>query len=320
MRKRVQIALAVLLLTLLGVTAWQVFLPREPVYQGIRLSGWLEYYRSDADAPEVDEALRKFGTDAIPFLLKNLRAEDSRLRMMLTAVGLKYTPAETFHMRAEKGFGALGAEASNAVPALIGVYEQSGCPSGRHAAANALVEIGPAADQAIPALIKSTTGTNSEVRAFALYTLGRIALQPGLVAPVLIRALGDTDREVRYQAAFGLSSFAFMGGDARPAVPALIETLQDSDAGTRCGAAQALGHIHSEPGMVVPVLIKSLHDRDPNVRTHAAAALGEFGSNAKPALISLIEELSDKGQNARSAATNALKRIDPAAAAKAGVK
>jgi hypothetical protein len=41
MRKRVRIALAVLLVAGLGVPLWQVLREREPVYQGTRLSVWL---------------------------------------------------------------------------------------------------------------------------------------------------------------------------------------------------------------------------------------------------------------------------------------
>src|SRR5260370_39701474 len=157
-------------------------------------------------------------------------------------------------MRAEKGFKALEADASNAVPALIEIYEQNSAPSARRAAANALVEIGPSAKKAIPALIKSATSTDADVRAFGVYTLGRMALEPERVNPVLIRALHDPDREVRYNAAFGLSALAFMGGDAKAAVPALMETLKDSYPTARAAAAMALGHIHAEPELVVPAL------------------------------------------------------------------
>jgi HEAT repeat protein len=320
MRKRVRIALAVLLIAMVGAIAWQALRLREPVYQGKRLSLWLQRYSPDGDSTEVDEAVRSMGTNAIPTLLGNLQATDSPLKLTLAALGLRYTRAETRHVRAERGFKALEADASNAVPALVEIYEQTSAPSARRAAANALVEIGPAAKQAIPALIKSATNANSDVRAFALYTLGRMALEPELVDPVLIRALHDPDREVRYQAAYGLSSFAFMGGDTKPAVPALIEALQDSYTGVRGGAALALGHIHSETGVVVPALIESLHDREVFVRAQAAAALGEFGTNGKPAVNPLVELLSDTNQDARNAVSKALRAIDPEAAAKAGVK
>src|SRR6266481_3095062 len=163
MRKQVQIALAVLLVGVGGVIAWQVRRLREPVYQGKRLSLWLQNYSPDGDSPEVDEALRTIGTNAIPTLLAMLQAKDSTLKLELAALGLHYTPAETRHMRAEKGFTALGADASNAVPALIEIYKQNVSPSARRAAANALVEIGPGAKEAIPALIKSAGNTNSDV-------------------------------------------------------------------------------------------------------------------------------------------------------------
>jgi len=46
MRKRVKIALAVLLVAIAGVIAWQALRPRESVYQGKRLSLWLLRYES----------------------------------------------------------------------------------------------------------------------------------------------------------------------------------------------------------------------------------------------------------------------------------
>jgi len=263
--------------------------------------------------------VRTMGTNAIPTLLSELRATDSALKHALAALRLHFTPAEIRHMRAEKGFKALEADASNAVPALIEIYEQNSDPSARRSATNVLVGIDPSAKQAIPTLVRSATSTNSDVRAFALYTLGRMALEPELVDPVLIRGLHDPDRDVRSQAAYGLSSLAFMGGDAKPAVPALIEALQDSDPGVRGGAALALGHIHSETSTVVPALIKSLHDGEVFVRAQAAAALGKFGTYGKPAVGPLVELLGETTQDARNAVSKALRAIDPEAAAKAGV-
>jgi hypothetical protein len=208
-RKRVQIALAFLLVATAGVIAWQVLRLREPVYQGKPLSHWLQSYGPDSDSPEVDDAVRTMGTNVIPAFLGMLRAEDSQLKLTLAALGFRYTPAETQHLRAQKGLSALGADSSNAVPALIEIYKQNASPTARQAAANALVEIGPAAKQAVPALIKSAASTNSDVRAFALYTLGRMALESELVVPVLIKGLHDPDREVRNNAAFGLGALAF---------------------------------------------------------------------------------------------------------------
>lgn len=310
MPKRARIGLAFVVLALLALGARRILIPPEPVYQGLPLSRWLERYQSDADSPETDEAVRAVGAEAIPLLLRNLRVRDSAVRLLLGRIGVHTSLAEIHHLRAEKGFSALGAAASNAVPALLQVYAQNASVTARHAAANALVEIGPAAGIAVPALAESCASTNAQERAFALYTLGRMALQPDRVVPILVRGLNDGDREVRYQAAFGLSSFAFMGGNAQAAIPALVQSLQDSYLGVRCGAAQALGQIHAETDRVVPALLQSLKDSDPYVRIHSAAALGRFGTNAKAGLEPLIEMMNDGTNGERDAASNALRQIN----------
>jgi hypothetical protein len=320
MRKRAQFALAALLLAITGLIVWQVVRLREPVYQGKRLSVWLRQYSADADSPETDEALRAIGTNAIPILLAELQAREPRLKVSLPMLGLYYIPAENRHVWGQKGFSALGNDASNAASPLMRIYERDISPSSRHAAANALVEIGPAASISIPVLIKSAGSTNAEVRAFAVYTVGRMAVEPKVVDPVLIKSLRDPDREVRYNAAFGLGALAFMGGDAKPAVPALVETLNDSYPTARAAAAMALGHIHAQPDVVVPALITALQDSQVFVRGQASSALGEFGTNAKPAWAALMQAVKEENQDARNAAAKALKAIDPEAAAKAGVK
>jgi C-terminal processing protease CtpA/Prc len=52
MRKRVQIALAVLLVILAGVIGWQVLRLREPVYHGQCLSVWLKSFDVGSHAQE----------------------------------------------------------------------------------------------------------------------------------------------------------------------------------------------------------------------------------------------------------------------------
>ena len=52
----------------------------------------------------------------------------------------------------------------------------------------------------------------------------------------------------------------------------------------------------------------------------AIESIGKFGAQAKPAVPMLIELLNDPQPAIRAAAANALKAIDPAAAAKADVK
>jgi hypothetical protein len=253
MRKRVQIALAVALVMLAGVTAWLGLREREPVYQGRSLSKWLEDYTPlpgifglgderiiliraggevqsyDNDFTKVDAAVRQIGANALPTLFRMLRAKDSALRLKLVRfaqkhpfIKMKYTTAETLNFRAVAGFRALGGEAKNAVPELIEMYKHSP-GSGRWGPGAALGEIGPAAGEAIPSLLLNVGNTNAGAREIAVRALGQIHSQSQLVVPVLIAALHDPASQVQRQASPALGRY---GEQAKAAVPALLEILK----------------------------------------------------------------------------------------------
>jgi HEAT repeat protein len=61
-------------------------------------------------------------------------------------------------------------------------------------------------------------------------------------------------------------------------------------------------------------------DSEIYLRSIAAKGLARIGTNAQQTVPDLIPMLNDSNALIRSAATNALKAIDPEAAAKAGVK
>lgn len=63
-----------------------------------------------------------------------------------------------------------------------------------------------------------------------------------------------------------------------------------------------------------------MKDRHHEVRRSAAKALGQLGTAAKDAVPALIETLKDENGDVRQDAAIALKKIDPEAAKKAGLK
>ena len=74
----------------------------------------------------------------------------------------------------------------------------------------------------------------------------------------------------------------------------------------------------------VPLLIELLRDSDPVVRRYAADCLGDLGPAAAPAVPALLRALGDEEQGGMvitvgGAAAYALQKIDPEAAARAGV-
>ena len=326
MLKRVHIALAAVLLALAGVMAWLVLREREPVYQGEPLSFWLEGNEFNSmNSGQIDALVRQIGTNSLPNLLRMLRAKDSPLRLKLMRIAQgqpflreRWTPARTLNYSAVNWFGHMGAEAKNAVPELVEMYKRTPGfgPAGPGAALGA---IGPAAAEAIPSLLLNVGNTNAGAREIAVEALGLIHCQPQAVVPVLIEALRDPAMAVQSQALLALGRY---GTEAKAAVPALLEVLKtDPDPDKRQWAAWALGQIHHEPQEVVPALVTALHDPYVAVGIKSVCALGDFGPEAKtsvPAVLEFLRSLDDAF--CKSLTTNALKAIDPEAAAKAGVK
>jgi HEAT repeat protein len=73
--------------------------------------------------------------------------------------------------------------------------------------------------------------------------------------------------------------------------------------------------------LATPELIRALReDNDPIIRGYSAEALGLIGKVDSNVVAALTEALKDRNINVRHLATNALQRLDPEAAAKAGVK
>ena len=151
MRNRVRIALAVVLVAVVGVVGWQVLRQREPVYQGQRLSVWLTRY-GDGDytavtqqiaKKEVDVAVRHMGTNAVPFLVRRIRAKDSAFGLWLVkmarlqhAIKVRHTPAYVRRLQALNGITALDLEArKTVVPGLIECLDDDDSQVRRYAGA-----------------------------------------------------------------------------------------------------------------------------------------------------------------------------------------
>jgi HEAT repeat protein len=104
----------------------------------------------------------------------------------------------------------------------------------------------------------------------------------------LIGELYHKNVEVRRSAA---SALEHKGLEAKEAIPALIEVLQDEDGRVRATAARALGKIGPEAERAIPVLAEALQSQneDHNVKLEAAEALGKMGSEAIPALAKALQ-------------------------------
>jgi HEAT repeat protein len=240
MQKRVQMALPVLLVVLAGVVAWQVLRLQEPVYQGKGLSFWLESgyeaasWGRQGECQLAEQAIRHMGTNALPILIKRLRAHETPLKRLLMTwankqkrVRLHFKSADQRRYEAVRGYEALGPLASAQVMGLCDILANNPSPNIRYSAANALGFIGPAAKLAAPILLRATRDKDDFVRASALWALGRILPDAQLTVPAVVALLDDPFDDVKQNAAIALGNY---GVAARAAVPALLRTLASNGA------------------------------------------------------------------------------------------
>jgi hypothetical protein len=174
MSKRGRITVAVLAAILSGL-AWLLVssLPaREPVYEGKPLSRWL----AGASRRDARRAVRACGTNAIPTLVRMLRATDSPLKLKLVQLAGKqhfikfhWRMAGVLHEEAIRALLEMGPRVEFAMPELVKLYDEAPAsplftPSWflKEQIAQLFVGLGPAAKDAEPSLRRdAASGTNS---------------------------------------------------------------------------------------------------------------------------------------------------------------
>jgi HEAT repeat protein len=296
MGKKRGILLGVLFVGLAGGLIWMLSRLTEPAYQGKRLSAWLSEYSANGGPGknnQADVAFREMGTKAIPWLLRIIRSDDppfqrmtSELNRMQSLVHFPVREASKLRWAATFALYAMGTNAESALPALTNLLFRSN-------AANYLLLLNSAISLAgmgtagLPPLLAALTNQNSSIRAAAAEALRWERSDLNLVIPALVARLNqENDHEMHVHLR-------------------ILDTL---------------GQLHAEPGLAVPALMTDFPGDDPRRRREILMSLGQFGAKASAAVPMILEALSDSDASVRKHAALALKRIDPAAAAKAGLE
>ena len=204
---------------------------------------------------------------------------------------------------AVRGLARLGPAARDAVPALVDMLlDEKG--ELRHLAALALGNVGPEAEGAAPALLRVVYTTQD----FMLYTSAAIAL--GRIGPAVLPQLAHdlkTDRVLR-----ALDVLGHLNADG--ARPLVVEALRNKDRGVRRKAVNLIWVNGLGSESAVPLLVKELKGGDKDLRWEAAVALGATGRAAEAAVPDLTAALDDEDRLVRCHAAEALGKIGPAAA------
>ncbi len=253
------------------------------------LSEWLAFYER-TETRQAARAVRQIGTNGIPFLIAQLRAEDSKTKaLLIQCVGqrrLNRVGLSTAGQRrslAQRGFELLGPEAKPAVPELIEILKN---PSTCMEAAAALTWIG---DDGLFALTNAISCSSADVHRAGLGALRDAGAKRDVV---------------------------FRTKVAPVFVPPLLSVLNDSHADARAIAAETLALFDHNRAAVVAALAKLLHDPELAARCAAVSSLGVIGSDAKAALPEMVEYAKRaQGRSERNNARYWIERIEPGAAA-----
>jgi HEAT repeat protein len=240
------------------------------------------------------------------------------------------TSPESSEEEKDIAFNALTRFGSSAVPPLVEVLAGSESNDVRRTIIEALGEIGPAANKAIPSLMKLLVDSDSDVRWTATVALEeRIDPQwsqneyAQSAIPHLVTALADRQSDVRMAAANTLKRIDPQWPQneyAQSAILHLVTALADSESDIRKAAADTLGKMGPSAVTAVPHLMKVLVDGDYDVRRFAADSLERIDSqwpqnkDAQSTISHIVTALANSESDIRRTAAEVLGKMGPAAA------
>ncbi len=151
---------------------------------------------------------------------------------------------------------------------------------------------------------------------------------PSILRRVLPAPREDSTRATRMSIADLISR---LGNDAKIAEPVMARAIEDESSGVRMlglnyfngGEDQNAPANHldqKEKRRLLPVFINAMSDDNWGVRNNAAVALRYYPEYAQQVSPVLVKALQDSDPHVQKVAATSLKKVDPVAAAKAGVK
>ena len=317
MKNRPYLFLVVLLAAALGWATWQALRqPRqtEPVYEGMPLSYWLggpgprPGPKGMIDTRSNRVALSWYPDDGLAaFWAQQLVSDSNAIPFLARAITKvpRPDPPRPFGLEEDlinAPWAWRIATDSNAIPFLVRALKGD-----TWSTASYRKWIWPKLPPTLRRHLAPAPHLDRERAAVLLGYMGPMA-KPAI--PILVKVMKEgQDWYVRRVAVWALGC---IGGPSAEA--AVMESLNDKDPMVRYNAAHAL--MGMDPQTAEP----SNGDLFRNIRIEVAIALRELGKDAQPALPALTALLRDTNRIIRAFATNAMRQIDPEAAAKAGVK
>jgi hypothetical protein len=314
---------------LLIVFVGWLWLTAEPSCSGRRLSDWIELYGAVysgtvystnrwATRQETEDAIRRMGDRAIPFLVHWIQQKPGHQPRPGSSTLMDFLWARTpsrirpsirkwrFDDRpvyrangAVSAFGVLGTNANRAIPFLTPI---------------AILTNDVPWENHDPAWGLEYDDFPNRRAVFALANIGPTAL------PILLTLTTNRSMNIRCDAVYCLSS---MGTNALPAIPCLLQLIEEPTNRVAAIALRTLGILKLAPGTVVPALTNALEcDKDlwrENVndpmnrrmvfQAEAFRAIARYGEDARGTLPAIIRSLDHESPFIPCWAAGALGKI-----------
>jgi len=229
--------------------------------------------------------------------------------------------------------GLMREKAADAVPLLAAALKDSSAVVRAHAA-KALGDIGTPATSVVPELMTLTADKDNVVRREAIESIGRIHPDAEVSVPLFIKLIESSDPEARHAATTALTDqgkaavpfltkalsnekatywaciiLGHIGPDAKDAVPALTELIDDKRSEVRREAILALANIGDASAPAIPQILKALDD--PHAKTAAVFAIGELQKGTDEAEAKIRQYVDSSDQVLSSVSLWALARLHP---------
>jgi len=198
----------------------------------------------------------------------------------------------------------------------VGILEKLlGNQEYRQWAAEYLRKMGPVAKSAAPALRKALRDEDRWLAREAALALWAMNMQREEAMKSLLETLKDEEMTNQIT-----EDLAGLGPEAKACLPTLVANLKHYDVFLRMETAIALRRIDNRFADAVPILTHALSNKTRQSAERAAEYLGDLGPKARSALPALIQTaLRDDDFDVYQATVRAIDKIDPGAAAKAGL-
>ncbi len=272
-----------------------------------------------AEAERIVGLLRGFGSAAVPVLMEALK-----------------NPTVPVRVAAARALGGMGREAAPAIELLFGLAANAEPPA-RGAALRALVVLEGDAQRLKPMLETALHDAAPEVRRAGAAGMARFGGTNALGVAGLVELLDDESAATRLSA---IDQIGNLGPGAAPALPAMMERLNDPDLQapllaalakmgpasigalprltelakapaipTRVAAVLAISGIGHEAAAALPTLYAVAKDEDGDVRAAAIKALAAVEPNEAQTITTLVKALEDESGRVRRPAAAALSKF-----------